>query len=300
VQITQFATPPVSMPNGLTIGAGGRLVIAKNPAVFQSVYGTGINLAPVSFADDSLSNGGERIVLLGSVGQIIQDFSFDDAAPWPTSADGGGYSIEMINPLGDPTSPANWRASFYAGGSPGTEGLPPVGAPGDFDDDDDVDGSDFLAWQRGLGMSSGASRADGDADGDQDVDADDLGMWRTHFGAAPGSASFSSAAMVLSASGETSTAALFASDEWLVATPIIAAKAPGEQVVREPAVDESIRAARVRGIGTEPPRANTSALRADAMYDLLDGSASDFAISAELDQPLDEALVDAALTAMAL
>ncbi len=50
----------------------------------------------------------------------------------------------------------------------------------DFDGDDDIDGSDFLAWQRGLGTSN-ANKPDGDADHDQDVDSDDLGIWQNQF-----------------------------------------------------------------------------------------------------------------------
>jgi hypothetical protein len=53
----------------------------------------------------------------------------------------------------------------------------------DFDDDGDVDGGDFLAWQRGLGTSIGATHADGDADRDGDVDAADLTHWKSSFGA---------------------------------------------------------------------------------------------------------------------
>jgi hypothetical protein len=182
VQVTEFANPAYVFPNGLTLPAAGRIVIAKNPTVFQSVYGAGINLAPGNYGDGNLSNGGERIVLLGSSGQTIQDFSFDDVAPWPTAADGGGHSIELIDPFADPSNGANWRASYYLGGSPGTEGSPPAGAPGDFDEDQDVDGADFLAWQRGVGTTGGATRAMGDADGDQDVDGADLGLWRSSFG----------------------------------------------------------------------------------------------------------------------
>jgi hypothetical protein len=52
----------------------------------------------------------------------------------------------------------------------------------DFDDDGDVDGRDFLAWQRGFGRSIGAFNADGDADRDGDVDADDLSVWQANFG----------------------------------------------------------------------------------------------------------------------
>jgi hypothetical protein len=51
--------------------------------------------------------------------------------------------------------------------------------PADFDNDGDVDGDDFLAWQTGFGIQSGASHADGDADGDGDVDGDDFLVWQT-------------------------------------------------------------------------------------------------------------------------
>jgi len=48
----------------------------------------------------------------------------------------------------------------------------------DFDEDGDVDGADFFAWQQGYGTLINASRADGDADGDGDVDSDDLAIYR--------------------------------------------------------------------------------------------------------------------------
>jgi hypothetical protein len=47
----------------------------------------------------------------------------------------------------------------------------------DFNDDGDVDGADFLAWQRGVGLVEGATRGDGDANGDGAVDAADLAVW---------------------------------------------------------------------------------------------------------------------------
>jgi hypothetical protein len=56
-------------------------------------------------------------------------------------------------------------------------------ATGDFDNDQDVDGADFLAWQKGLAASS-PQRSDGDSNGDGDVDADDLAAWAAQFGAA--------------------------------------------------------------------------------------------------------------------
>jgi hypothetical protein len=57
---------------------------------------------------------------------------------------------------------------------------PPVG-DADFDNDGDVDGRDFLMWQRGFGLPD-ALNQDGDADDDDDVDGDDLIIWQTKYG----------------------------------------------------------------------------------------------------------------------
>jgi hypothetical protein len=57
---------------------------------------------------------------------------------------------------------------------------------GDFDADADVDGNDFLAWQIGFGIQSGATLADGDGDGDGDVDGNDFLIWQGNFGSTAG------------------------------------------------------------------------------------------------------------------
>jgi hypothetical protein len=54
----------------------------------------------------------------------------------------------------------------------------------DFDGDGDVDGADFLTWQRGVGTASGASQSQGDANGDGAIDGADLGIWQSQGGAA--------------------------------------------------------------------------------------------------------------------
>ncbi len=52
----------------------------------------------------------------------------------------------------------------------------------DFNEDGQVNGFDFLAWQRGVGTTTGATAADGDSDSDGDVDAADLVAWEQDFG----------------------------------------------------------------------------------------------------------------------
>jgi arylsulfatase A len=78
------------------------------------------------------------------------------------------------------------------------EGPPAMQA--DFDSDGDVDGHDFLAWQRGLGKTN-AQLSDGDANADGVVDGADLAAWRSAFGS-------QSAAAAVQAVPEPATASL--------------------------------------------------------------------------------------------
>ncbi|TWU27885.1 PEP-CTERM sorting domain-containing protein [Bythopirellula polymerisocia] len=80
--------------------------------------------------------------------------------------------------------------------------IAPLAAPvenADFDGDGDVDGRDFLIWQRGYNI--GTTAAQGDANGDNMVNAADLAIWKTQYGTPPLSATFASvpepSAMVL-------------------------------------------------------------------------------------------------------
>ena len=57
----------------------------------------------------------------------------------------------------------------------------PVVENADFDGDGDVDGRDFLAWQRGFSSPS-PTLNDGDANQDGFVDGDDLAVWQSQYG----------------------------------------------------------------------------------------------------------------------
>ena len=51
---------------------------------------------------------------------------------------------------------------------------------GDFDFDNDVDGVDFLTWQRGFG--NGTTFAEGDANRSRNIDSADLALWQGEYG----------------------------------------------------------------------------------------------------------------------
>jgi hypothetical protein len=179
VEIAGFANEAYAFTPGQTLAPGERIVVVRSPAVFQSVYGTGINLAPTGYFDNNLSNGGELVVLRGPGGEILQSFTYDDAGQWPTAPDGSGRSLEIIDPLGNPSDPSNWRASLYFVGSPGSAGLP---IAGDFDASGTVNAADFATWKSAFGTS--ASQIGFGADGNHDgrVDAADYTAWRDNLG----------------------------------------------------------------------------------------------------------------------
>jgi hypothetical protein len=52
----------------------------------------------------------------------------------------------IVDPLGNSSDGTNWQASGVLGGTPGSGEQ--QATPGDFDADGDVDGRDFLFWQR--------------------------------------------------------------------------------------------------------------------------------------------------------
>lgn len=52
----------------------------------------------------------------------------------------------------------------------------------DFDENGEVDGDDFLTWQRNAGKLLNAAHAEGDADGDGDIDKDDLAIFDSSYG----------------------------------------------------------------------------------------------------------------------
>ncbi len=94
-----------------------RALIVKNKNAFIARYGT--NLPVAGEYAGSLSNSGELIRMIDASGATIQEFSYSDAGSWPTVADGGGSSLEIVDPNGNPNEPSNWRAGIV-GGTPGS------------------------------------------------------------------------------------------------------------------------------------------------------------------------------------
>ena len=155
-------------PGTSIAGSGYLLVVSFNPtnvmqlAEFRSYYGLSPAATIVGPWNGKLDNGGESVELYkpdapqpdGDVPQIlVERVKYGDALPWPTNrVDGGGFSLQRVNPDEYGNDPINWTA---AAPSPG----PAAGA------DSDIDGMPD-AWELQYGLNVGVNDANGDLDGD--------------------------------------------------------------------------------------------------------------------------------------
>lgn len=150
----------VSISGGITftfglsnqLAPGDRILVVENRAAFEVRYASILN--GLNFATDitgqsqysgRLSNGGEQLTITDAAGSVIQSFTYDDSAPWPTVPDGGDYSLVLRNPgipIPDHGEGTNWAASAEIGGSPGFSSE--VGFVGDPTADLDGDGFSSL------------------------------------------------------------------------------------------------------------------------------------------------------------
>ena len=154
----------------VTITPGSHVVLARDRAALLSRYpGLGAALLPGGYgAGDSnqLSNGGEQIALVDAAGNDIRRFTYGDNTPWPSAADGTGYSLVLIAPATSPDHalPGSWRSSSLPGGNPGAADS--VAFVGDPDADDNSNGvSNFLEHALGANPPPLEVRADPDISG---------------------------------------------------------------------------------------------------------------------------------------
>ena len=121
-------------PTNITLPAGGyALIVTIDPALFRTKYQ--IPAAVQIFATlGSLDNNGERLTLekpappvAGVVSYVVVDsVRYNNAAPWPTGADGTGPSLQRLNAGSYGDDPANWFADGFTPGAGNAANQPPV------------------------------------------------------------------------------------------------------------------------------------------------------------------------------
>jgi hypothetical protein len=107
---------------------GSYLVIAKNIDLLRTNYGSVLTTAnSLGNFSGNLSNGGERIaltrpeallstnsshVVVTNISYVtINEVNYKTGGRWPRWADGGGSSLELVDPNSDTSYPSNWADS---------------------------------------------------------------------------------------------------------------------------------------------------------------------------------------------
>lgn len=113
-----------TFPAGAVLAPGQIIVLANNanPTAFAARYPS---VTVYGWFGGRLDNGGERLALLDQTGALVLSVDYRDSGGWPHEADGGGYSLELVDPAGDPDAAANWRATTLLG-TPGFLSPPPA------------------------------------------------------------------------------------------------------------------------------------------------------------------------------
>ena len=203
VLIELTATDQLRFLNRLPLGAPGddsitgsnafnantwhHLAVVRN-GTFMNTYLDGVNILGWAGASGDLPPGGGLELTIGALDdiQLIRFFEgmIDDVAIYNRALTDDEVAAHAA--AGTPAFDQRGESRVADGGG-GL--LMDIGAyeaqsapSADFVDDDIITGFDFLAWQRGFGTTSGASRADGDSDNDGDVDASDLAAWQLTYG----------------------------------------------------------------------------------------------------------------------
>ncbi|MBM4026706.1 MAG: hypothetical protein FJ280_15080, partial [Planctomycetes bacterium] len=129
-----------AFPN-ITLGAGDSLVVAADVAAFRARYPGVANV--VGGWTGRLSNSGERIELVNQLGEVMNSVRYADEGDWAVrelgpvdtghrgwqwskAHDGGGRSLELLNPALPNEYGQNWAASLVDGGTPGRPRPGPV------------------------------------------------------------------------------------------------------------------------------------------------------------------------------
>ncbi|MGJ8642973.1 MAG: lamin tail domain-containing protein [Luteolibacter sp.] len=102
-----------SFPASTVVAPGESVVLVSDQTAFEFRYGS---VSVIGVFTGNLRNSGETIRLEAADGSVIAEFSYGDVLPWPTSADGDGYSLVFIGE--DLDSATDWRSSVAVHGTP--------------------------------------------------------------------------------------------------------------------------------------------------------------------------------------
>jgi hypothetical protein len=101
----------LTLPPGTSIAAGEYLVLAGDPATVQVLHALPAGVVHPTAWTGSLRDGGERLNLIDTEGNVADTVRYHDGGDWTSWPDGGGSSLELIDPFSDNAEAGSWDAS---------------------------------------------------------------------------------------------------------------------------------------------------------------------------------------------
>jgi len=173
----------VSLPDGALLGLE-RSLASTLPPYLSRIYeidfstATDVSAAPydAGLLGQTITKVGKELLWSGGAGggfgQNLEGLTVGPRLP------SGDWVLLGVVDNGDPLS-GNTLVSLRAAPA---AAIPFDADTGDFDQDGDVDGADFLAWQRGFGIATLTGLNDGDGNQSGTVTAADFAIWKNQLG----------------------------------------------------------------------------------------------------------------------
>lgn len=194
-----FVSQGGSIPNGATI-LDAQLIVDSADALLSANTGTNGNFgarqmlvdwSTTKLYTDFGGNGPDEAQsevgpVLDTTGALIADSrTYLDVTQavknWQSGQSNFGLILEAID------TADGWAIQFLGSSTPPQLEITYTTAvvtteDANFDNDSDVDGHDFLIWQRNVGVTTSATNEIGDANSDDAVNSADLEIWKGDFG----------------------------------------------------------------------------------------------------------------------
>lgn len=97
-----------TFPEDTVLASGDTIIICKDLSCFRKAFGEAPKVMGVY--EGGLKNSGDVIRLKDAEGSTHLTVEYSDKAPWPETSDGGGDSLQLIQPAANPADPAQWVA----------------------------------------------------------------------------------------------------------------------------------------------------------------------------------------------
>jgi spore coat protein CotH len=92
-----------------TIPPGGQVAVCRNQEAVRGRFGTENVVGDFT---GQLSNDGERVTLFDGNGEFVDSVRYGESGDWPIVADGGGVSLEKMQPAAPSDDPGSWNESL--------------------------------------------------------------------------------------------------------------------------------------------------------------------------------------------